>query len=234
MSSNFWITNAEDFLYFEHPSERDVLHPMIIERVNKLSPKTYLDFGAGDGRMTAKIDAHIPIDIYDISDQMIDSARKVLGDRLEKVYTETEKIPEAYYDAIVCSMVLICINNEPDFIKALKDIYKSLNSGGTAIFSVTHPCFRQSWFSDFYTVYTEGKQFDYFKEAEPFDVTIHDPEKVNHVTFEDYHWSLSFCINNLIKCGFRIAEIVETKDDNKVKKHNQFIPPFLIIIVEKI
>ncbi|HEY4325163.1 MAG TPA: methyltransferase [Mucilaginibacter sp.] len=233
MSGNFWINNAEDFLYFEHPSERDVLHPMIIERVNKLSPKTYLDFGAGDGRMTAKIEEHIPIDIYDISSQMINSARKVLGGRLKNVYTDTVNIPTEHYEVIVCSMVLICINNEHDFIKVLNNIYDSLQSGGTAIFSVTHPCFRQAWFSDFYTVYTDGKQFDYFEEGKPFDVTIHDPEKINHVTFEDYHWSLSFSINSLIKCGFRIAELVETKDDNKVEKHNQFIPPFLIIIAEK-
>ncbi len=58
-------------------------------------------------------------------------------------------------------------------------------------------------------------------------------KKVNKVTFEDYHWSLSFCINNLIKCGFNIKEIAETRDDDKVAKHNQLIPPFLIITVEK-
>ncbi len=48
------------FLFFEHPSERDVLHPMIVDRVNALSPHVYLDYGAGDGRMTAKINSTIP------------------------------------------------------------------------------------------------------------------------------------------------------------------------------
>ncbi len=108
---------------------------------------------------------------------MIGYAEKVLGNRLKHAYTDMDHIPDNHYEVIVCSMVLICINNEADLLKAMAKIFKSLKTGGTAIFSVTHPCFRQSWFSDFFTAYTGGSDFDYFAEGKPFNVTIHDPEK---------------------------------------------------------
>lgn len=233
MSGNFWIEKAEEFLYFEHPSERDVLHPHIIDKINAFQPKTYLDFGAGDGRMTAKIHNSIPIDIYDISQKMIVSAKRVLGERLKNIYTEIPAIPLNHYDVIVCSMVMVCINEATEYKRVLKSIAASLSVKGKAIFSVTHPCFRKSAFSDFYTEYTEGKEFDYFNEGKPFDVTIHDPEKVNRVTFEDYHWSLSFTINNMIGAGLKIVEIIETTDDKKMPQYNKVASPFIIIITEK-
>ncbi len=233
MSSNFWIENAEDFLHFEHPSERDVLHPLIIDKINKLDPKTYLDFGAGDGRMSAKINSAIPIDIFDISSKMIERAKEGLSGRLKNVFSSIDKIPSDYYELIVCSMVLLCIDNEKDYKSALASISKSLKKDGKAIFSTTHPCFRQTYFSDFYTEFSVGKQFNYFKEGKPFAVTIHDQEKINKVTFEDYHWSLNFTINSIINAGLNIIEIIETTDDLLLPNHNNLVSPFIIIITEK-
>lgn len=233
MSSNFWIEKADKFLQFVHPSERDVLHPLIVEKVNALSPKKYLDYGAGDGRMSSKINVDIPIDLFDISQHMIDEAKGVLGKRLIKVYTDSNSIPKTYYDVIVCSMVLLCIDNEPDYKNALSCIAASLKPGGTAIFSTTHPCFRQSFFCDFFTEYSNGKQFNYFEEGKPFQVTIHDQEQQNKVSFEDYHWSLAFTINNIILAGLSIKEIIETTDDTLIPNHNKSTSPFLIIITEK-
>lgn len=233
MSNNFWIEKADAFLKFIHPSERDILHPLIVKKVNELSPSKYLDYGAGDGRMSAKIDVNIPIDIFDISPIMIDEAKAILADRLNTIYTDSNLIPNAFYDVIVCSMVLLCIDNEREYSKALSCISASLKTGGTVIISNTHPCFRQSYFSDFYTEYSEGTVFNYFDEGKPFQVTIHDQESKSKVSFEDYHWSLAFTLNNIIKSGLSIKEIIETTDDILVQNHNKFTSPFLIIIAEK-
>lgn len=233
MSSNFWIEHAEEFLSFVHPSERDVLHPLIIDRINSLAPMEYLDFGAGDGRMSAKINKAIPIDIYDISQIMIENARINLGDRLKNIYHDIKSIPPNHYDVIVCSMVLICISDKSEFKNVLSSIKSSLKPGGKAIFSVTHPCFRTSFFSDFYTEFSLGREFNYFYDGLPFNVTIHDKEKENKVTFEDYHWSLSFMINSLLKSGLIVTEMIETNDDYSLKNHNKNTSPFLILITER-
>ncbi len=233
MSNTFWIQNAEDFLSFEHPSERDVMHPIIVDKINSLKPQTYLDFGAGDGRMTSKVNDDILIDIYDISPIMIAGAKKILGHRLSNIYTDITKIPANYYDVIACSMVLICIDNKQEYEEALSAIENSLKPGGVAIFSVTHPCFRQSFFCDFYTEFSKGKEFDYFNESKPFEVTIHDPENINKVKFEDYHWSLSHTVNSMVKAGLSITELIETPDDKNIAGYNKLTSPFLILIVKK-
>lgn len=233
MSNNFWIDNAEDFLFFEHPSERNVLHPLIIKKVTKFAPNTYLDYGAGDGRMTARIPLDIPIDIFDISPKMIKYAQQVLGSKLTNAYIKTRDIPQNHYDIIVCSMVLVCINNEATYEKTLNIINLSLNESGKAIFSVTHPCFRSAEFSDFHTEYSYTKKFDYFDEGKPFGVTIHNANKKKKVSFDDYHWSLSFMMNSLIKANFNITEIIETTDDPNTDQSNKLSSPFLIIIAEK-
>lgn len=233
MSTNFWIEQADAFLKFIHPSEKDILHPMIVKKVNELAPEKYLDYGSGDGRMSAKIDTKIPIDVFDISPIMIDEAKANLGNRIKNVYIDSNLIPKDTYDVVVCSMVLLCIDNQKDYRKALSCITASLKSGGTAIFSNTHPCFRQSFFSDFYTEYSEGSSFNYFDEGKPFQVTIHDQENKNKVSFEDYHWSFAFTLNNIIKAGLTVKEIIETTDDFLVPNHNKLTSPFLIIITEK-
>lgn len=233
MSKNFWINRAEDFLHFEHPSEKEVLHPLIVEKINNFAPEAYLDYGAGDGRMSAKINGNIPIDIFDISPTMMKNARKVLGDRLKNEYTYIKDIPKNHYDVVVCSMVLVCIKEKEEYMNTLNAIQKALKVSGKAIFSVTHPCFRQMEYSDFYTEYLQKKQYDYFSEGNPFGVTIHNTGKKRKVSFDDYHWSLSFMMNNIIQSGLIIKEIIETTDDKKSKNYNKFFPPYLIIITEK-
>lgn len=196
-------------------------------------PETYLDYGAGDGRMSAKINEDIPIDIFDISPTMMKNARKVLGSRLKNEYTQTRNIPKNHYDVIVCSMVLVCIKEKDEYMKTLNAIQKALKASGKAIFSVTHPCFRQARFSDFYTDYSHKEQYDYFEEGKPFGVTIHNAKRKRKVSFDDYHWSLSFMMNSLIQSGLVIKEVIETKDDQNLNNCNNFFSPYLILITEK-
>lgn len=233
MDNNFWIENSGDYTELLHTSLKNELHPAIVKVVDDLKPKRYFDYGCGDGRMTEMISSEIEISLFDISEEMLQRAEKRLGKRISAIYRNTNQIPENYFDVIVSSLVFVCIDNEKDFTTAMQSISNSLNKNGKAIIALTHPCFRQYAYSDFFTSYTEGKQFDYHKNGEPFDVTIHDESKKLSVTFSDYHWTLSYTINKMIQAGLNIENIIETEDDKSTSGYNKQFSPFIILIANK-
>src|SRR5687767_677091 len=106
-NENFWVAKAHDYTDLRHSSLKNVLHPVVVELVNELNPSTYLDFGCGDGRMSAMLKHNTPISIYDISRDMLTQAQEHLGTRIENKYFTSAEIPSDYFDAIVCSLVLV-------------------------------------------------------------------------------------------------------------------------------
>lgn len=233
MEKNFWIDNSTGYTELLHTSLKNVLHPMTVEIINEFKPQKYLDYGCGDGRMTEMIDGGIQISIFDISEDMLQQAEKRLTGRIDTVYRDINDIPANTFDVVVSSLVFVCIDNDKDFTTAMKAISKGLAVNGKAIIALTHPCFRQYAYSDYFTSYTNGKKFDYHKDSEPFEVTIHDESKKLSVTFTDYHWTLSYTINKMIETGLSIEKIIETDDDKSVSGFNNQFPPFIILIASK-
>lgn len=233
MNQNYWIDNANEYLVLLHAGLKNVLHPMIVKIINEAKPNKYLDYGCGDGRMTEMIDRNIPISLFDISEEMLQQAEKRLGYRIEKIYRTSHEIPENFFDIIVSSLMFVCIDNKKDFTTAMNSISNSLTKNGKAIIALTHPCFRQYAYSDFFTSFSKDKSFDYHKEGEPFEVTIHDETKKFSVTFTDYHWTLAYTINQMIQSGLNIENIIETEDDKSVSGFNKQFSPFIILIATK-
>jgi len=233
MEKNFWIDNSTDYTELLHTSLKNVLHPMTVKVINESKPKKYLDYGCGDGRMTEMIDKEIPISLFDISEEMLEQAERRLTNRIEKVYRNISEIPANTFDVIVLSLVFVCIDNDNDFTTAMQTISNSLAINGKAIIALTHPCFRQYSYSDYFTAYTNDKPFEYHQNGEPFEVTIHDESKKLSVTFTDYHWTLSYTINKMIQTGLTIEKIIETEDDKSVSGFNKQFPPFIILIANK-
>lgn len=233
MTDDIWLKHPQDFTEIENATLKNLVHPIIIDTVQQNGTKYLLDYGCGDGCLLEKLKHEIEISIFDKSDGMLKMAKKRFGKRIVKIYNNHAVIPKNYFDCVILSMILVCVDNEKEYKQVLSDTYNTLKTGGIAIIAVTHPCFRQYPFSDYDTSYCHNQQFDYFKEGEPFEVTIVDKNTKKNVTFLDYHWTLSYTVNKLVETGFTIKKLIETKDDIKSKIFNHLYSPFLILIAQK-
>ena len=101
--------------------------------------------------------------------------------------------PDEPFDAVVCNMVLLSI---PDWQAAMAAYVKALRPGGRFVFSVHHPAFEEllgTW-----------REFGHYQLDRYFDeYPIHGL----HAT--DYHRSLSAYVNEFVRLGCQVEELVE-------------------------
>jgi ubiquinone/menaquinone biosynthesis C-methylase UbiE len=213
----------------EHTSQKNVLHPKLAEYIFRFKSNKVLDYGCGDGRLLKLLNKNTDIDVYDINNEMLDLAKAKLGDRVDNYFKQVSQITSKTYDCVLLSMVLVCVDNEHEYLSILKNIKRVKTDIGKVLIAVTHPAFRDRDFSNFKTSYSKKYKFEYLDEGVPFEVFIED-EIPPKVAFTDYHWSLSFTINKIIESGLKIEEIKECMDDINHPKFNSNHSPFLIIV----
>lgn len=226
-----WSENASLFMSVTHTSQQNVLHPTLANLVNEGMPNRLLDFGCGDGRMLELINSATSIDVHDSNKEMLELAKHRVRNRIDNFIEKRETMKIDYYDAVILSMVLVCVNNEIEYLEILKCIQNAKKVTGRVYIAVSHPCFRDREFSNFHTSYGKDQPFKYLHDGEPFNVYIED-EMPPSVAFTDYHWSLSFTLNKIIEAGMTIERIIETPDDISNPKHNTLLSPFIIIIAK--
>lgn len=232
MDNNFWKEKANAYIELNQTASMNILHPKILELVNDFNPSTLLDFGCGDGRLSKLMGNDIQISVYDISEEMLQKATNNLSNHT-KVYNDIRNLPKNYFDVIVSSLVFVCISNESEYILAMRTISTSLKENGKVIIGLTHPCFRQYYFSDFFTEFSSGKKFNYLKEGEPFNIKIHNESKTDFISFTDYHWTVSYTVNKMIEVGLKIEKIIELPDNNLSQWGHESKPPFIIFVASK-
>lgn len=226
-----WSENAVCFMNVIHTSQKNVLHPTLANLINTQHPKKLLDYGCGDGRILKSINSSIQIDVHDINKEMLELAKHKAGERVSSYFLRREEIPENTYDAVLLSMVLVCIDNETEYLNVLKRVKSCKTETGKVYIAITHPCFRDRKFSNFHTSYGNKLPFKYLNDGEPFDVYIED-EMPPSVAFTDFHWSLSFTFNKICEAGLSIEKVIETADDVLSNGQNELFSPFLIIVAK--
>lgn len=226
---DIWAANASEFMGVVHNSQKRVLHPTLAKLINEQNPSNLLDYGCGDTRILDIIDPKIDVDVHDINIEMLEFAKRKNGKRIKNYYQSKEIIPTRNYDAVLVSMVLVCIDSEDEYLKVLQNIKRAKKEEGRVFIAVTHPCFRDRWFSNFHTSFSVDQPFKYLKNGEPFDVFIED-EMPPSVAFTDYHWTFSFTLNAIIKAGMVIEKVIETSDDSLSSKYNDAFSTFVIVV----
>jgi SAM-dependent methyltransferase len=232
MEIHNWKKSPEDFFEAEHSSQKNILHPLTAEIINNFKPQTLLDYGCGDGRLLELLNRNIEVSVFDRSAEMIRYIKAKRGNLIANIYDTPETIPSKHFDVALLSMVLMCIDDKTEYANVCRNISRAINPNGRVIISLSHPCFRQFRFSNFHTSFGEKQMFEYLEDGTPFSVSIHDkgPEEVS---FEDYHYSLSFTINQLSQAGLVVEKMIETTDDLNHSKSNSQYPPFIILICKK-
>jgi 2-polyprenyl-3-methyl-5-hydroxy-6-metoxy-1,4-benzoquinol methylase len=209
-------------------ARRLLLTPTILRLLGGVTGKRVLDAGCGNGYLS-RILARGGAIVTGL--EPADGLRNHAGEReatepLGITYIDADlsvftDCPTAF-DIVVANMVLMTI---PDWQAALANCVGALEPGGQMILSLTHPCFEEpgaSWSKGYVAV------SDYVGEY-----VIEGP------VAPDFHRTLSAYINELIRLGCEVVELVEpalaadSAGDDPFSQRNVHVPSFLIISATK-
>lgn len=227
MKSNFWIENASEYSQEEFDINSSGTHPAIIKIIQqRKAGKRILDFGCGDGSLIFNLGRNYEYSIYDTSPSMLELAESKLEGFNLTIHEEISDIPNRYFDVIILSMVLVCVYQENEFNSILNTIKQSLTNNGICIIANPHPCFRNIPFSSYFTEFSIGKKFNYFKNSQPHRLYIRE-SKIN---FVDYHWTISYLVNAIVKNGLELIEMIELRDNQGSEYSNKHFSPSIIYV----
>lgn len=215
--------------YEDYPNLKKAAYKKIADFINGYKSINVLDYGCGDGKQISFLDKKNQIFLYDINNDILAKALKNNPDRKIKTYENKKDIPKNNFDVLVCSLVLMCISNQDEYFSIIKNFKKFLKPNSKLLVLITHPAFREKEFSYYKAIF--DTKFNYFEEGKPFRVDFKNLTTENMIT--DYHWSLSFTINSLIKNGFTLSEFIEIEDTTtKDGFINKRFPPYLLLILK--
>lgn len=227
MAESVWNDKAEQFMSIRHLSQERALHPVLSELIEACPGRRLLDFGCGDGRVLERLSARWVIDAYDPSSQMRVLAQHRIGNRLHSLASDLAEI-EGSYDVIVLGMVILCIPERDEIMNVLRDCTLRMRDSTRLFVTTTHPCFRNSRFSNLATSFGGEQPFNYLADGTPFRVTLRDPGTPG-IVFTDYHWTLGFTTSALRSQGLAITSLIEVPDDPESLDRNPSAPLFLIL-----
>ncbi|OOM16076.1 class I SAM-dependent methyltransferase [Clostridium saccharobutylicum] len=128
--------NKQAEFYDEHGDGKFVA-PMYGEIINRIlveKPKKLLDVGCGTGNVLMKLRTNEEIQLYglDISEKMIETAKKRLGNKVELKIGDSENMTweDNFFDVIVCNA---SFHHYPNPEKVLLEMKRMLKNDGTLI-----------------------------------------------------------------------------------------------------
>ncbi|HML36526.1 MAG TPA: methyltransferase domain-containing protein [Bacillota bacterium] len=107
-------------------------YPAILEELNRGGPQAILDVGCGPGILLSGASTGSRLYGIDLSANMIDEARKKLGDRAELAVGDAEKLPwrEELFDTVLCTF---SFHHYPNPDGVLSEMRRVLKTGGRLI-----------------------------------------------------------------------------------------------------
>jgi len=195
-------------------------NPAFFEFLGALQGKKVLDAGCGEGyntRIMARMGAKVTG--VDISARLIEMAqqeerREPLGiEYVAASFTNLSRFRDASFDLVVSTMAL---GDSPNLIKAVREFFRVLRSGGELVFSMQHPCFVTKglgWVCDETgrdIKLTVSHYFDNHPRVEEWKFTYGPPNTEPFVT-PAFYWTLSELLKTLISAGFILKDLEEPR-----------------------
>ena len=138
----------------------------IVNRIRSANPKKLLDVGCGTGNVLMKLDTNEDVSLYglDISEKMIETAKKNLGNKAELKVGDSEYMPweDHSFDVIVCNA---SFHHYPNPEKVLLEIKRVLKSNGILIIGdPTAPVIGRQILNVFFKISNNGDYRIYSKK----------------------------------------------------------------------
>ena len=207
-------------------------NPAFFVFLGDLKDQTVLDAGCGEGYNT-RILSRQGANMFgvDISKGLIELARQAeesepLGIQYEVAsFSNLSIFKSSFFDTVVS---FVALTDGPNYVQAIKEIYRILRPGGELKFSITHPCFitkGTGWILDDNGKYAKLTVSEYFAETPWLEqwCFAHESIPKDSMPFKvpAFPRTLSEYINTLISTGFLITKIDEPRPSQQMcKKHN--------------
>ena len=228
IENSWYETELINYLEFKPPL-KDSLYQKVGEIIDELHSEIVLDYGCGAGNQIAYLLTSTQVDIFDITREYVDTACKTYKDTHRIVpYYSTNEIPNNQYDAFILNLVWLCLRNEEEMNELFDTIRRIVKRNGHIIVTITNPYAEDMEFSYYKSEFTTGeKEFNYFKNGEPYKVYIKDSTKS---VFIDYHWTFEFTLNKFISNKFELVKFMELKDIPFHNDVNYKLNPYFLLV----
>lgn len=227
----FWAKTPDEYALLKEESRKTILFPAVAELIQLNKDQKILDYGGGDGGfLEFFISDDIQKYLYDPSNGMIEFANKNRR-TIKKSEINDDIFSNNFFDAVTLLHVVTVIRGNAELKRIFKRIHELLKDNGLFVIGMTHPAFKNNFFSTFHTDFSTGEvQYEYLKDELPYYVHLNGDKENEFVSFECYHRPISTVLNLLIDSGFCITKVLEIEDkDFKNPNKKYYFPPFLII-----
>ena len=228
-----WIKEVREG---KNSARNGLLDSVMLNACGNVEELNILDCGCGEGRfcrMLAERGAKYVLGL-DLCEPMIEAARQLQSELIEYRVQDVQDlsfIENESFDLVVSYLNQCDI---PDFESNNKEVFRVLKRGGRFIVANLHPMRSATgkWYRNDKGEKLHAILDNYFDEGERH-------WKMLGVKFTNFHRSLSTYINNFIKTGFIIKEIIEpTVIVERLKEYPDLddelrVPNFIVYILEK-
>lgn len=201
-----------------------------------------LDIGCGEGYNTRLLaDRAATVEAIDISTVFIESAKQMesefpLGINYSVASATQLPFQDASFDFATSFM---CLMDLPEPEKALKETCRVLKPGGFFQFSIEHPCFKPPYSKKLRNIngqtyavevgnYFSGKDGD-IQEWIFGNTPLTLQQQIRKFQVPRFHRTMSFWINELIKAGFVIEELLEPYPSEKLIQEKPFLQSAAVV-----
>ncbi|MCZ2720179.1 class I SAM-dependent methyltransferase [Marinomonas sp. 15G1-11] len=191
----------------------EVFKPLIVSRIQSLSPNNVLEVGAGTGHISNELfKLGFPVTAIEPSQGMYEVAQDVLSSTDVRLVNcasfelERDKVYEVAFSHLVAHVV-------DDLSGFFVSIGQHLEKNGHFIFSIPHPCFYNEYKGFF------GDEYNYMvpiTKNVSFSITKDSQNIISGVPY--HHRPLSDYFNSLVNSGFAIYGFDETYPDDDIQE----------------
>ncbi|NLN42470.1 MAG: class I SAM-dependent methyltransferase [Clostridiales bacterium] len=212
------------------------LDSVMLDACGNVEGLSILDCGCGEGRfcrMLVERGAKYVLGL-DLCEPMIKAARELQSERDEYRVQDVQNLSSINDETFDLAVSYLNQCDIPDFEANNREVFRVLKKGGRFIIANLHPMRSATgkWCRNHNGEKLHAILDNYFDEGERHCEML-------GVKFTNFHRSLSTYLNNFIKTGFVIKEIIEpTVSVDKLKEYPDLddelrVPNFIVYVLEK-